>query len=226
MEIRKINDTTIRCIITQKDLEDNHLDLDEILEHRPEAMAYLKNIVLEAAREQKFEINGPFTAMQVRVLQDNSICITLSQCPRPNFLKNLQDVAKQQGTQKPTIVDEENRPLTSSSNQDQGKDKNKEQEQGSRDYVFFFSSMDDVAEGCRQVKNARDYSSDLYANDKEGGYYLVFHHAGDDGQFEKMILAMNEFGTLLELSSEEAAYIAEHEKWIRKEDAAKVLSEI
>ena len=49
LKIRKINDTTINCIISQDDLKKHGIDLDDLFDRKKNAVEFIKRIILKAA---------------------------------------------------------------------------------------------------------------------------------------------------------------------------------
>lgn len=210
MKFSRINANTINCIITQDDLKENEIDLDDLLQRKPKAMDYLRRVILEAAHAENFTITGEFTSMQIRIMKDQSISLTLSQGKRP-------EPGKPEETQNTNgdFLKNAAKNLTAAGNA------------ANRYYAFTFPTMADAIECCRDIPDAAKLPSSLYEDEEDGVYYLFFRSPGDDEvKFEKTILAMNEFGTFVEAAPEAVAYIMEHKKCILKENAAGHLAKL
>ena len=216
MEIRKINDSTIRCIITQQDMEEHQIDLDDFLEHKPRAMQYLKSILEEAAQKEDFRADGPFTSMQVRVLQDSSICLTLTQGLMPDLLNILHGLAAKLSE----MSSEEDKPEP---DHDAVSPEDPHQETSEVAYAILFDRMNDVIQGCRHVPKLTEQDSSLYYLREERTYYLIIAPRGEEAGYERTLLSMNEFGEFMELDAAEVRYIREHGICILKEKAAQHL---
>lgn len=234
MIIRKINDNTIRCIISQEDLKENEIDLDDLLEHKPRAMEYLHSIVMEAAKDENFRFEGPFTSMQVRVLRDNSICLTLTQGLKPDLLRELHDAAAKL---KESLQDSETagtevcaKEISESaellSGEENGSGEALQESAARRDTVYslMFDFLEEAVQICQSVPLTSHIDSDLYLDQDHHVYYLFFRIGEDEVQFEKVLLAVNEFGTFLELPPQTAAYMMEHFQCILKGNAAAQLA--
>ena len=242
MIIRRIDDTTIRCILSQEDLKENQIDLDDLLEHKPRAMEYLHSIVMEAAKEEDLRFEGPITSMQVRVLRDNSICLTLSQGVKPDILKELSRAAEKiresmpeaeiskieacaraMSEQSGTEPDDARQgPGAEAAPPDQTIEPGAGDSSASRDVVYsmMFDSIADAVKICRSVPEMSALLSDLYRDPSLHICYLLFRGGEDAARFEQTLLELDEFGTFLELTPQTAAYIMEHHQCILKGDAA------
>ena len=81
MKIRRINDTTINCIITQEDLRQKGIELGDLFDRKKEAVDFIRETVAEAVRETDFQGQSEFTCMRLSVLPDKSVSLTISQDP-------------------------------------------------------------------------------------------------------------------------------------------------
>lgn len=118
MKFSRINETTIRCYLTREDLESSGINLDDIMERKTNAMEYLRRVIMEAAREENFQLDGAVNTMQIRAMMDGSLALTISSgepgalsaetSDVPDLFRSLvagltegrqeADAAKQQGT--------------------------------------------------------------------------------------------------------------------------------
>ena len=70
-------------------------------------------------------------------------------------------------------------------------------------------------------------NSSLYYDEETGEYDFIVETKDESGaQFRRIVLSLNEFGTLAQNSEGRIAYIKEHGKCILKEKAAQQLAEL
>ena len=81
MKFRKINESTINCIITQDDLKKHGIDLDDLFDRKKNAVEFIKAIIAKAARSVNFNMKNEYTSMRLSVLPDQSVSLTISQDP-------------------------------------------------------------------------------------------------------------------------------------------------
>ena len=81
MKIRKINDTTINCIITQDDLKEKGINLSDLFDRKKEAVAFIREIVAKAVKTANFQAQSEYTSMRLSILPDKSVSLTISQDP-------------------------------------------------------------------------------------------------------------------------------------------------
>ena len=78
MEYKRIDENTIRCIITPQDMEEYGLDLDEFLSHSEKSDDFLRHIVAEARDELGYQNTHGMVSMRLEVLNDGRICLTFA----------------------------------------------------------------------------------------------------------------------------------------------------
>ncbi|WP_026515830.1 adaptor protein MecA [Butyrivibrio sp. MC2021] len=96
MEFRRINKDTVTCIITEDDMDEQGIKLEDLFEKKKEAMEFLHDVMRKAEEEVDYKPTGSFMPMQITVLPDHSISLTLSENASASFgeiLKNLTDKA-------------------------------------------------------------------------------------------------------------------------------------
>jgi len=96
MEFKRINKDTITCIITEDDMDEQGIKLEDLFEKKKEAMDFLHDVMKKAEEEVDYKPSGAFMPMQITVLPDHSISLTLTENASASFgeiLKNLTDKA-------------------------------------------------------------------------------------------------------------------------------------
>ena len=96
MEFKRINKDTVTCIITEDDMDEQGIKLEDLFEKKKEAMDFLHEVMRKAEEEVDYKPTGSFMPMQITVLPDHSISLTLSENASASFgeiLKNLTDKA-------------------------------------------------------------------------------------------------------------------------------------
>ncbi len=96
MKFSRGNKDTVNCIITEDDMDEQGLKLEDLFDKSKEAMDFLHEVMERAAEEVDYKPSGAYTPMQITVLPDHSISLTLSENTDEAFaemLKNLTDKA-------------------------------------------------------------------------------------------------------------------------------------
>ena len=96
MEYKRIDENTIRCIITPQDMEEYGLDLDEFLSHSEKSDDFLRHIVAEARDELGYQNTHGMVSMRLEVLNDGRICLTFAggdeEKIRKQMIKHMQQI--------------------------------------------------------------------------------------------------------------------------------------
>ncbi len=96
MEFKRINKDTVTCIITEDDMFEQGIKLEDLFEKKKEAMDFLHEVMKKAEEEVDYKPTGSFMPLQITVLPDHSVSLTLSENASASFneiLKNLTDKA-------------------------------------------------------------------------------------------------------------------------------------
>lgn len=96
MEFKRIDKDTVNCIITEDDMFEQGIRLEDLFEKKKEAMDFLHEVMKKAEEEVDYKPTGSFMPLQITVLPDHSVSLTLSENASASFseiLKNLTDKA-------------------------------------------------------------------------------------------------------------------------------------
>ncbi|SEP91209.1 MULTISPECIES: adaptor protein MecA [Butyrivibrio] len=102
MKFNRVDDTRVECIISEEDLEEYGIGLQDLLTKKKEAMDFLREIIEKAEEEVDFKpIDGAMMPMQVTVTPDKRISITLSEDPDGTIQDLLEKLTKDAGIRFP-----------------------------------------------------------------------------------------------------------------------------
>ena len=94
MKFIRVNKDTVNCIITEDDLDEQGIRLEDLFERKKEAMDFLHEVVERATQEVDYKPSGSYTPMQISILPDHTISLTLSENAEGAFeeiMRNLTD---------------------------------------------------------------------------------------------------------------------------------------
>ena len=210
MKFRRINETTINCIISQEDMFEKGIRLDDFFDRKREAMEYLKRVIIEAARQENFNLEGEYTSMRVSVLPDHSLSLTLSEgATAADARAMLEDaikafaqmMAEKKAKQDDGIIeisgetdgqkDSASIPVTGGAADAAPADGktvetngNAAQQKLSPVFGYVFYAMKDIIDCCAEIASVDNMESSLYCDDRLGEYYLFLQQKEADGQPE------------------------------------------
>ncbi len=101
MKFTRVNKDTVNCIITEDDMDEQGLKLEDLFDKSKEAMDFLHDIMEKAATEVDYKPQGAFTPMQITVLPDHSISLTLSENTEGAFADMLKNLTEKAGLRFP-----------------------------------------------------------------------------------------------------------------------------
>lgn len=79
MKFRRINDTTIRCIVSKEDMQEYGLALEDFFKNKGKVHEFLHEVVEKAEEEVGYEPRDGMLSMQIMPISPNSIAITFSE---------------------------------------------------------------------------------------------------------------------------------------------------
>ena len=95
MKIRRINENTISCIITPEDLRENGFRIDDFFDRKKEAVDFIRQAVVKAARSENFKLEGELTTMRISILPDHSLSLLITrEDSREGALQEVRRIAK------------------------------------------------------------------------------------------------------------------------------------
>ncbi|WP_026526569.1 adaptor protein MecA [Butyrivibrio sp. VCD2006] len=101
MKFTRVNKDTVNCIITEDDMDEQGLRLEDLFDKSQEAMDFLHGVMEKAAVEVDYKPQGAFTPMQITVLPDHSISLTLSENTEGAFADMLKNLTEKAGLRFP-----------------------------------------------------------------------------------------------------------------------------
>lgn len=247
MIIRRINDNTISCIITPEDLREKGFRLDDLFERKKEAVEFIRSTVLEAARQENFNLEGELTTMRISVLPDHSLSLLITrEDSRDGALREVHRIAKsifesmkakaaedgeegQQAGEDPESPDSLVKALLSdASSEENGSGENSGADSEVTDsYMFSFYSIRDAMDCCKVFADAGPLESSLYYLQEDETYFLILRRTKQTpAGFAKNILSANEFGELVTSREQFISYVTEHGVCIAKEHAVEMFMDV
>lgn len=220
MELRRINEDTVCCILTKEDMLDFGVELEDFLMNKEKTQEILHKIVEQAGEELGFDAGKGMLSLQIMPLPDQGISITFSekgQMEVSDLLEQMKRVLGNLGEVRKEIEKQEK----------SGKKKKKQQESQKQDSnlrIYEFVSIEQAAKFCSYIPAKNKVVSQLYKDAKKDTYILIFEKSRLSKQeFANVCSNAVEYGTFISDSPMRAAYMEEHFEHIIEEKAVKVL---
>ena len=84
MKFVKVDDTTIRCLITENEMEGYGIELEEFISDRQKAAEFLRMILDDAREETGFAINEAALSVEATMLPGKGLSLTISENAYPD----------------------------------------------------------------------------------------------------------------------------------------------
>ena len=90
MKFKKISDTTIRCIISQEEMWEKGIEIDDFLEHKDKTEDFLRDIVEQARDELDMDSIGHAFSVQMSVMRTGEISLLIVEDDQENMQRTLE----------------------------------------------------------------------------------------------------------------------------------------
>lgn len=243
MEYQRIDENTIRCIITEEDMESYGLNLDEFLTHSQKSDEFLRHIVEEAREELGYQAKHGMVSMRVEVLQDGRISIIFANSDentvRAQMVQRLKTIfpdidpetMNRMLSQFAEMTEEERtrkvKELLENTAKEAEKTADRKKAVLPQDpyRLCSFESLSDAIAYCRVCGIRQPVRSILYKAD--GRFYLMLdHYRISEAHFNKMTAVAFEYGKVYPEPEETLRYLQEHGEMLIEEKAFGLLRKI
>lgn len=200
MEYKRIDENTIRCIVTEEDMESFGLNLDEFLSHSGRSDEFLQYIVSEARDELGYQNDRGIVSMRLEVLSDRRISLTFGSGDekqiREQVLKYLKELAESR------IAQEIERMLGVKQEQAPAEEKRQSPPETPKEEIkepyrmYGFTSLRDVMSYCHAIGLKQPIKSHLY-KEKETYYLVAERYRISDYNFNLLTAVAFDYGKVL-----------------------------
>lgn len=224
MKFKRISTDTVRCIVSETELNENGLQMNDFLQNDSKTEEFLRKIISMAEEEVGFKVQGGPLSVQVAVLPEHLLALTFSERTDHNILNILQNLkaaveslsglGKQAGESGDEISMGEDTLV-------EGVDK--------RLYMLRFQSMDQIITYAKSVKLEEPVVSSVFRLSEHGttSFYLLIERNGlGDKEICRVIGASVEFMEDASSDIHKAAYLAEHGTCVLQKDALEILQKL
>lgn len=255
MQIKKINENTLSCIISPEDLHANGFRIDDFFERKKEAVDFIRSTVAQAAVSENFDLQGEMTTMRVSVLPDHSLSLLITkETSREGAAQQIRKIAQSimesiaakamedAGLEAPaTEAEAEQDPsarllkaLFPDTSEEEG-ESGSGQGEGAQaadvhtadTYMFSFYTVRDAMDCGKVFAQAGPVESSFYYLKEDDVYFLIVRRTERTPKgFEKLVLSANEFGELITSQEQSISFVTEHGVCIAKEHAIEMFMDV
>lgn len=241
MKFEKLNENSVRCIVSKEDLEENGLTIEDFVMNQDKVRDFISELVMMAKEEVGYEVNDEALAVQLVTLPRNRLAITLTNNAESSIRDMLEhlkgDVNEVTLSEEEELLPELQSDLESI---DEKESTNKRMEdikqeakkrvlaqQKVTSRVYEFTSLEEVEQLATSITVQKSITSRLFKDSKTGRYYLVINKGRLSKDVYRSICEQAlDFGMLYSYKASRLAYIEEHFDCLIKKKAIDVLQTI
>lgn len=243
MEFIRINDNMVKCLVSDADLEQYDVSIEDFFTRTENALDFIHEIMRIAQQEVDYKPDGPLTSLQIAPTPDKGLAIFLTEKSQVDLKTILQNLRKGLGVE---ISDSVMKKVENSTPGEQAdfmkklgenlhkeiqknvaKEKVAKIEQPQEKHisnlehkVFAFDRLTDVLGYAKAVEMPGEVGSSLYKDSMNGIYYMMIERKNVSVQtLAGVYLTAYEYGQFVSEKKEYADYIREHHECIIEEDA-------
>lgn len=210
MKFKKIDNKTLCCMLSNEDLTDNDITLEDFIHNKDKVQAFLEELIETAKDEVGFEASGPMLSIQIMAMQPDGVMITFSEDPKDMasaIRHGLEQVKGGMGSDDWVEVDAGEAQDTENETDLDMEECNSEEIQT----IFRFPNMDTLLLFAENLPVWRGLTSSLYKDEKSGAYLLLLVKGHISHENYRLVIAVAmEFGELAGATDVKLAYLQEH----------------
>ena len=219
MKIERIDEKTVKCFISNEELEEFDITYKDFLTRSDKAKEVVEEIIEQAVEEVGYKPPQFAMDMQIMMLPEKGMLITLSE-KTPEDLKNnpmmqayLQEMRKTLEEHFSDIAAQVKEKA-----QDTGIGKTKQEKKHPDFAIFKFGSIRDLSNFAKILPRNLRVESSLYRMD--GIYFLYLHKGGASYErYSRACIQALEYGVLYSAEEEKVVYLREHGQCLIEEKA-------
>ncbi len=232
MRFKRVGNETVKCHITQDELRENGLRLEDFLANNGKTEEFLRKMIEEATVQVGFKAHGGPMAVQVSVMPDSSLLFTFSERPISvlDFLENLKQALTSLGGMLPGDMNALS-GIPGLPPMEAGAEKKTFLYPTENEYMLQFESMDCLLKFVKSLKPGIEaeykFTSSLYKSDLyEDCYLFVNRGEMDDKLAARIVAAAVDFVYDVSIADSQNALVKEHARCIIGNNAITTLQEV
>ena len=229
MKFEKMDNGSLRCTLTQDDLEQNGIELDDFFSNTPNAREFLEKLIRIAEDEVGFKTTGNMMSIQAAIMSEDEIVLTFSenQVSGAEILEHIRNmfgasVGREKRIEKPDVEDDILKEAGGQEIEETAEDDGE-----GYSYLLRFDTLTDVRRFCQVLPKPRNAKSCLYYLDQKQQYFL-WTDLNDTtrGYVYEFVTASMEYTKSIEKDSVRRKFLDEHADVIIKEHALELLKKL
>ncbi|MCD7708546.1 MAG: adaptor protein MecA [Clostridiales bacterium] len=217
MEFSRIGEHTIRCVVSENEINSMGFTLEEIMSNGERTQEFMNTVFELAERQFETKFNLGVKTVRADFMSDHTLALTFSEHPgAESMMEHLRDIISGLLSAIPQQKLEELQAAAGASG---------EAETVRVIATIVFDSMDTLIRYARQVNVPEFPPNSLYKYKNRYHLILDFTEMSEE-EVRRMSTLTDEYADELLIGPERGAYIEEHGEWIIKENAIEQLRQL
>lgn len=242
MKFRRINDTTIRCIVSREDMQEYGIALEDFFKNKGKVHDFLHVVVEKAEEEVGYEPRDGMLSMQIMPIGPNSISITFTEGDENERADMLMQSIKD--TIRGMIEADSNQEYLEYTGLDDEEGVYEEEEyldeedgllpfhEGNKEEAFptyqkmiiFMKNLEELSAYCKAAAIDKTVKSDLYYLESRNVYGMIVEKGRlSNTIFRHIIMLAAEFDCDISDSEYLMSYVREHGELLVEKKAYRIL---
>lgn len=231
LKIERINDSQIRCTLSNFDLSVRNLNLSELAYGSEKARSLFREMIQKASNEVGFEAEDIPLMVEAIPLSNESVMLVITKVDDPEEMDTrFSKFAPAPEGELPDLQEDmADAGLEGAERILSGKEKAAapEEDSAAKFRIFSFASLDKAMDAAYAVKGHYYGANTLYKNPADNRYYLVMENTGHDpAGFSSTCNMLAEYGKKIRQTYSSDSYYREHYEIILRDKALQSLAEI
>lgn len=216
MKFKRIDDSNVRCVITQSELADLGINIEDLFCNAEKQQKFFCEIVDKARDEVGFKAPKEVVSVNIMPLPNHDISITLSENPGEDF----RQVMKQAMRLAASAAKETLPKVLPKAPARTG-------EKPVKMRIYGFQSMHDLEQYCDSFTVDRKVKSSLFKDERKKQYYLIIEKGRLSlDAYNAICNSALDFGEFVSCDPSKQLFIVEHFNCLIKKHAVNVLKSI
>ena len=228
MKFEKMENGSLRCTLTQEDLEQNGVELEDFFSNTANAREFLEKLIRIAEDEVGYTTNGNMMSIQAAIMSEDEIVLTFSdsQVSGSEIIEHIKNMFhSSQKEAEPAQIDVKEDILSEAGGK--SKDTQSEATCDGSVYLLTFASFPSVRNFCRILPQNHLTDSRLYYLNQKKQYFLWADlNNSTKGYVYEFVAASMEYANGIEKDSARSSFLEEHADVIIKEHALEKLAQL
>lgn len=218
MDIRRLGEYTVRCTLSEEEINDMGFEIDEIISDTTKTQEFMQEVleVVEETENIRFEKLSPM--VQAELLPNHQLAVTFG-AEGEAEIKSIVDTIRQMMNGRAAAKQEDTTKGTPRSRA------REEEYEGRRVCSLCFSTMNEVIQFSKSSQGLKLPFSEFYRVGDEYELILDFTEFTED-EIKSYAFVTGEYGKRYEFGEARVAYIKEHGKQLLNTEAIEVLASL